>query len=551
MTNLTLGISSLLLLISLIPVSGRLHHLVLKNEIRKNVLLSKFAFNENGTLAFSISDFTVPTAVTNQADKFGTIGFTLSRGKSIYESTRINPHLCHLSQADQAFDALFFIFDFETKALTVQRSGQIKDIRLCPDFETCLMDPNLVTTAAPDSPGMLDRLFGTNKKPKGSLFHDYVPLNQTGENYAFTFFIRFNETQNGLYFLYFHSCLDYREHGFSNKVAVDFTVDIAEMNQFSHLSAGDIEKPRLFIAFSFAFALLTILWINMICKSNADVYFVHKLMTVLVILKVLSMFCHGMNYYFLSLYGQEREIWLYLYFTSHLLKGLLLFGTLILIGTGYNFFRNYLTTRDRNLFMIVLPLQVIDNIALVILAESEFASQQYLFWFEVFTLLDLLCCALVLFPIVWSIRHLRRSAMADGKEVNLTKIELFRRFYLFTIAYIYTTRLFGFFLDQWLPYNLTFVSDLMTESVTLIFFVWVGRSFRPTKANPYLRLAVNDDLEDGEAITMNGLFENVTKLNRGTTIQTEIDELIPGAIAGNAMDSDDSEDDSLLPKISR
>lgn len=79
-------------------------------------------------------------------------------------------------------------------------------------------------TAAPDSPGMLDRLFGTNKKPKGSLFHDYVPLNQTGENYAFTFFIRFNETQNGLYFLYFHSCLDYREHGFSNKVAVDFTV---------------------------------------------------------------------------------------------------------------------------------------------------------------------------------------------------------------------------------------------------------------------------------------------------------------------------------------
>lgn len=53
------------------------------------------------------------------------------------------------------------------------------------------------------------------------------------------------------------------------------------------------------------------------------------------------------------------------------------------------------------------------------------------------------------------------------------------------------------------------------------------------------------------SITMNGLFENVTKLNRGTTIQTEIDELIPGAIAGNAMDSDDSEDDSLLPKISR
>lgn len=138
---------------------------------------------------------------------------------------------------------------------------------------------------------------------------------------------------------------------------------------------------------------------------------------------------------------------MYLYFTSHLLKGLLLFGTLILIGTGYNFFRNFLTNRDRNLFMIVLPLQVIDNIALVILNESELASQQYIFWFEVFNLLDLLCCALVLFPIVWSIRHLRQSATTDGKQMNLTKIRLFRRFYLFTVAYIYTTRLGGFALD--------------------------------------------------------------------------------------------------------
>lgn len=36
------------------------------------------------------------------------------------------------------------------------------------------------------------------------------------------------------------------------------------------------------------------------------------------------------------------------------------------------------------------------------------------------------------------------------------------------------------------------------------------------------------------SITMNGLFENVTKLNRGTTIQNEIDELIPGSIAGKS-----------------
>lgn len=44
---------------------------------------------------------------------------------------------------------------------------------------------------------------------------------------------------------------------------------------------------------------------------------------------------------------------------------------------------------------------------------------------------------------------------------------------------------------------------------------------------------------------MNGLYENVAKR---TTIQNEIDELIPGSIAGNL---DGSDDDSLLPKLPR
>lgn len=47
---------------------------------------------------------------------------------------------------------------------------------------------------------------------------------------------------------------------------------------------------------------------------------------------------------------------------------------------------------------------------------------------------------------------------------------------------------------------------------------------------------------------MNGLYENV---NKRSGLQAEIDELIPGSIAGNMDDSADSDDDSLLPKVPR
>ena len=40
------------------------------------------------------------------------------------------------------------------------------------------------------------------------------------------------------------------------------------------------------------------------------------------------------------------------------LKGALLFATIVLIGTGYFFVKHVLSKKERNLFMIVIPLQV-------------------------------------------------------------------------------------------------------------------------------------------------------------------------------------------------
>ncbi|VDD92117.1 unnamed protein product [Enterobius vermicularis] len=256
------------------------------------------------------------------------------------------------------------------------------------------------------------------------------------------------------------------------------------------------------------FAFAAALWIYSICQSKStDVYRIHHLMTALVIIKSLSLFFHGVNYYFVSLYGQQREVWAIVYYVTHLLKGALLFGTIILIGTGYTFFKNFLSDRDRKLVMIVLPLQVVDNIAMIIIEESEFAEQSYQFWFQIFILIDIVCCMAIILPIIWSMRHLQEGARSDGKAAfNLEKLVLFRHFYLIVISYIYLTRVIKFFVEYVVPFDYEWISDAVVEVSTLFFFLITGHKFRPQERNPYLKLA--QDVE-GEAYVFTVLFKNL------------------------------------------
>jgi hypothetical protein len=119
------------------------------------------------------------------------------------------------------------VFDFETAALSVQRSGHIKDIRLCPDLETCLLDPTKATVTPQAEPGVLNKIFfGAKKKHSGLVYQDYIPLNESNNAHSFKFVIQFSESQRGFYYLYMHNCFNFRGLGFSHKVAVDLTVKI-------------------------------------------------------------------------------------------------------------------------------------------------------------------------------------------------------------------------------------------------------------------------------------------------------------------------------------
>jgi hypothetical protein len=52
------------------------------------------------------------------------------------------------------------------------------------------------------------------------------------------------------------------------------------------------------------------------------------------------------------------ESWAMLYYITHLLKGGLLFFTIVLIGSGWAFVKHILSDKEKKVFVIVLPLQV-------------------------------------------------------------------------------------------------------------------------------------------------------------------------------------------------
>ena len=151
--------------------------------------------------------------------------------------------------------------------------------------------------------------------------------------------------------------------------------------------------------------------------------------------------------------------------------------------------------------MLVIPLQVFANIAADIVDADGPALAGWLEWRDLFHLLDIVCCCAILFPIVWSIKHLREAAMTDGKKVrNMNKLILFRQFYVMVVAYIYFTRIIVFLLKSTAAYNLTWLADFASEAATLAFYLTTGYMFRPVVDNPYLHL--NEDELDLEEIEM-------------------------------------------------
>jgi len=264
-----------------------------------------------------------------------------------------------------------------------------------------------------------------------------------------------------------------------------------------YLPVGETVLPRLYFTFFLAHVALLGIWIYVCWSQRLTAHRIHILMGALIVLKALNLICEAEDKQYVKRTGTPHG-WDVAYYIFNFLRGLLLFSVIVLIGTGWSFLKPFLQDKEKKVLMVVIPLQVFANTAFIVYDEAGPSTKDFFTWKQVFLLLDIICCCAVLFPIVWSIKHLREASRTDGKAArNLVKLTLFRQYYIVVVSYIYFTRIVVFALYTVTVYRYRWTSKFAEEAAALAFYIYTGYNFRPVVHNPYFVL---DDDEEEAAV---------------------------------------------------
>ncbi|KAB2620970.1 protein GPR107 [Pyrus ussuriensis x Pyrus communis] len=306
----------------------------------------------------------------------------------------------------------------------------------------------------------------------------------------------FSETDADQYTLLFANCLQPLKVSMDVKSAA-YNLEGKNNDRRDYLSAGKTILPRVYFLLSLVYASLAGLWVFVLYKKRLTVFRIHFFMLAVVILKAFNLLCEAEDKSYIKRTGSAHG-WDVLFYIFSFLKGVTLFTLIVLIGTGWSFLKPFLQDKEKKVLMIVIPLQVIANIAQVVIDETGPFGQDWVTWKQVFLLVDVICCCAVLFPIVWSIKNLREAARTDGKAaVNLMKLTLFRQYYIVVICYIYFTRVVVYALETITSYRYLWTSVVAAELATLAFYVFTGYKFKPEAHNPYF--VIDDEEEEAAA----------------------------------------------------
>lgn len=412
----------------------------LLNENQKRPFVNNYELNENGEHKYSL------------------IVFHLDIVKKNIELIRIGPDLKNLRLSSELIGKYGYGLKSSRNINKIQTSTPSSNSTV---DDSNINDVDILISDKFDNTGLQDFF-----EDRGLL--KTINFNVTNSSLQFSFEMNVkNSNEEGLYILSFFNCFkpsandlkikkknkneqniffEYNQYN-NIKFGVNLDIDILERNEDSFLSAGEIPSPTLYLTWSIIYFLAGISWVCILKGSKGQVYKIHYLMTALVFVKSISLTFHAINIHYIAVNGTQEAVWAILYYITYVLRGLLLIISILLVGTGFSVIKHILSENERRLFVVIIPLQTLAIIAYIFLEEKEQGNADYTTWRQIFFLLDLVCCGAILFPVVWSIRHLEAASRTDGKMVfNLKKLQIFKHFYIMIIFYIYFTRIIGFLL---------------------------------------------------------------------------------------------------------
>ncbi|KAJ9186201.1 hypothetical protein P3X46_005731 [Hevea brasiliensis] len=296
------------------------------------------------------------------------------------------------------------------------------------------------------------------------------------------------------YSLFFANCAP------ETRVSMNVRTEVynLEFDGSNFLSAGLTQLPSLYFVYFIAYLAFLGFWIYICFTNRGSVHRIHLLMGGLLLMKALNLICAAEDKHYVKVTGTPHG-WDVLFYIFQFIRVVLLFTVIVLIGTGWSFLKPFLQEKEKKVLMIVVPLQVLANVASVVIGETGPFIKDWVTWNQVFLLVDIICCCAIIFPIVWSIRSLRETSKTDGKAArNLAKLQLFRQFYIVVIGYLYFTRIVVFALKTIAAYKYQWVSNAAEETASLLFYAVMFYMFRPVEKNEYFVL----DEEEEEAAEM-------------------------------------------------
>lgn len=354
----------------------------------------------------------------------------------------------------------------------------------------------------------------------------------------------FQDNEEGLYFLIYQICpsLDNGSKMVPNGIVSTYELDYHLINfdssqRMNYLTAGEMNLPLAFFYFAVSYGFCCGWWINNIRKiqsgiftgnTKPTIYAIHHLMSALIVIKTVTVLLESIRYHYLKVVG-HAEMWSFVYYTFAFLKGTFLFVVILLIGSGWSIVKPFMNSSEKKVILAILILQIINNIALTVLAHETEGESAFDGWTAILHLVDIICCCAVLLPIVWQVNQLEKSVIVEdpdhpdfnGEDAEedgpgspdlgnledmgekgriLSKLKLFRTFYMLVVAYVYSTRIIVYLFASMLSYKHLWIRYFVVELVTLTFYVVTGYYFRPTVDVPYKSLKDEEDGDDDNFI---------------------------------------------------